>query len=723
VKKEIRHIIPLLFSFLAISSSYCQVTADIQDYLRERFQNYVARVPWEEIYIHTDREEYISGESIWFKVYLIDRQRFKPSSHSRIAYFEVLNDANRPVIQKRILITGGFGPGQVLLPDTLSTGIYTIRAYTNWMKNFLPDNCFEKDIKIYNAISDRKLVIRSDPRGELRKSIINRSDPGDARTELRMEIINRNPDVMEIAIHPDKRFRRENGNLFFLCIQTHGILDHISSEIMDSGITKIHILRKSLTRGINQVTLFNSKAQPVIERYSYTPAAEEYESVKLQSEGKYGPREKVDLGISVSGKDADLAGMSLSVTPAAVNNYFSLDDYLVFGSEFGPIERNILESGSATETPDVLIDSLLQGVKSRWIDWEKILSSAPLHFKYTAEEENHFLPGKLVAGDKAVPPSSALVLMSMPGKEATFQYARTDADGNFSFEIHIDENARDLVFQQDDPENGYIIMTGSSFSDTYRQHGEPADPAVTSPHPYIRDMGVNYQVSRIYGVSDIGNILVPAVMPEKALRFYGKPDIELIMADYVTLPEMKEVFLELLPHVSLQKKRTGYRIQVADRINNSRYEYSPALFLDGIKIRDASVIAGLDPSLVEKIDIIKEEYRVGRYSFPGILNVITRSGDFSAIPLPGYMMRIPYRVVEPVQSFVSPDYSSPSKRNSTIPDFRNTLYWNPVVRPGKDGKADIGFWTSDIVSDYVIKLEGFTSDGKIVSVRKSFRVE
>ena len=81
---------------------------------------------------------------LWFSVYLIDRQSAKSSGDSKIVYFEILNPDNRPVVQKRVSLEQGYGPGQVVLPDTLSSGVYTIRAYTNWMKNFLPENCFKK---------------------------------------------------------------------------------------------------------------------------------------------------------------------------------------------------------------------------------------------------------------------------------------------------------------------------------------------------------------------------------------------------------------------------------------------------------------------------------------------------------------------------------------------------------------------------------------------------
>lgn len=87
------------------------------------------------------------------------------------------------------------------------------------------------------------------------------------------------------------------------------------------------------------------------------------------------------------------------------------------------------------------------------------------------------------------------------------------------------------------------------------------------------------------------------------------------------------------------------------------------------------------------------------------------------------MIRLPYRVIDPVWSFVSPDYSSSENTNSQIPDFRNTLYWNPSVKPDKSGLANIEFWSSDVVSDYEINIQGINSEGKLISSRKCISVK
>jgi hypothetical protein len=194
------------------------------------------------------------------------------------------------------------------------------------------------------------------------------------------------------------------------------------------------------------------------------------------------------------------------------------------------------------------------------------------------------------------------------------------------------------------------------------------------------------------------------------------------MADYINLPTMEEVFFELLPHVFLKRKKSQYEISIADRIENKPYFLSPCLLIDGVIIKDPLIIANLDPEIVEKIDVVREKHLVGKYYFFGIINIITKSGDFSCVPLSDYMTRLSYRVIDPVYSFFSPDYSSVEMRNNRIPDFRNTLYWNPSVRPDKEGKVRMEFWTSDFVSDYEINIQGITSEGKLISSKKLIKV-
>lgn len=180
---------------------------------------------------------------------------------------------------------------------------------------------------------------------------------------------------------------------------------------------------------------------------------------------------------------------------------------------------------------------------------------------------------------------------------------------------------------------------------------------------------------------------------------------------------------KFLPGVSLKKKKSIYDVSITYRIENNLFVSLPSLMIDGVIINDPSMIVNLDPEIVEKIDVINRTYLVGKYFFSGIVNVITKSGDFSCVSLPEYLTRLAYRVIDPVRSFVSPDYSSEEFKDSRIPDYRNTLYWNPSVKTEKDGKTRVEFWSSDNKSDYIINIQGITREGKIFSLQKPIKVK
>jgi len=105
----------------------------------------------EKIYVHTDKAAYITGEICWFKVYNVDANNHQPADLSKIAYVEILDRNNQPVLQAKIPLEKSSGDGSFFLPATLLTGNYTMRAYTNWMKNFGADYFFEKKITIINV--------------------------------------------------------------------------------------------------------------------------------------------------------------------------------------------------------------------------------------------------------------------------------------------------------------------------------------------------------------------------------------------------------------------------------------------------------------------------------------------------------------------------------------------------------------------------------------------
>ena len=106
----------------------------------------------EKIFLHTDKTFYLAGELIWFKMYCVESSSHKLLDVSKVAYADVLDKNNKPVLQVKISLDKGEGNGSFYLPVSLGSGMYTIRAYTNWMKNFGPACFFEKAITIVNSL-------------------------------------------------------------------------------------------------------------------------------------------------------------------------------------------------------------------------------------------------------------------------------------------------------------------------------------------------------------------------------------------------------------------------------------------------------------------------------------------------------------------------------------------------------------------------------------------
>jgi hypothetical protein len=112
-------------------------------------------------YLQTDRSVYIAGESIYYKLYVLDAATRKCSSLSKVGYI-VLRAPNWPPSLKILVkIDASMANGSIALPDTLTSGVYQIVAYTSVMKNGGEESLFHKEITIANRFDkalDFKLI-------------------------------------------------------------------------------------------------------------------------------------------------------------------------------------------------------------------------------------------------------------------------------------------------------------------------------------------------------------------------------------------------------------------------------------------------------------------------------------------------------------------------------------------------------------------------------------
>ncbi|HAM10540.1 MAG TPA: hypothetical protein DCP74_09775 [Bacteroidales bacterium] len=114
----------------------------------------------EKVYLHTDRDYYSQGDDIWFKAYLVEDPDLFLSYNSMNLHVELISSQSEIIDSRIIRIEGGLGKGDIRLSDTLPPGVYIIRAYTNYMRNFADMQIFEKTLMIFS--SSDKGTVRSD---------------------------------------------------------------------------------------------------------------------------------------------------------------------------------------------------------------------------------------------------------------------------------------------------------------------------------------------------------------------------------------------------------------------------------------------------------------------------------------------------------------------------------------------------------------------------------
>ncbi|QNF33064.1 hypothetical protein HUW51_10080 [Adhaeribacter swui] len=157
---RILHFFFLLLAFLNSKLVYSQT--DTLKSITRQFKQYSEHHLSEKLFLHLDRPMYLAGETMWFKIYAVDGTFQKPLDLSKIAYIEVLDKEQKPVLQGKVDLLDATGQGSFVLPSSLTSGNYLVRVYTNWMKNFSPEYYFQSPVTIVNTFTNLGLKPNKD---------------------------------------------------------------------------------------------------------------------------------------------------------------------------------------------------------------------------------------------------------------------------------------------------------------------------------------------------------------------------------------------------------------------------------------------------------------------------------------------------------------------------------------------------------------------------------
>jgi hypothetical protein len=264
----------------------------------------------EEIFVKTDRDIYITGEEVWFKVYTMKGLTHEPSDISKVVYLEMLDKNNFPLKQIKVKSGNSSGSSSFLLPENLSSGNYIIRAYTSWMKNFSTDQFFYKTISVINpfeSIDHLKLP----PDNKNSDSVISVTDSlsqsiiteEDGKQVIRRPVHNKNKKRINYSITFDKpQFSsREKVKMEITATDTAG--HPVETDISVSIARSITVNSAALTSFYS----FNNR-NGLIQRVAGSENLAELEghliSGFLRLKATDEPLKKTDVSLSFVGKTA-----------------------------------------------------------------------------------------------------------------------------------------------------------------------------------------------------------------------------------------------------------------------------------------------------------------------------------------------------------------------------------------------------------------------------------
>lgn len=152
----------VIFGGLLPGGLSAQSPSEFQMAVGAAFSDYYSRGTYEKVYLHTDREVYAAGDTLWFKAYVTEGLTDLPLSDSRFVYVELRGPGawhdydqklyERVKVRKHLAAdsTERFSvyDNRIEIPADATPGIYTLHAYTQWMYNHPIDYMYTKRIEI-----------------------------------------------------------------------------------------------------------------------------------------------------------------------------------------------------------------------------------------------------------------------------------------------------------------------------------------------------------------------------------------------------------------------------------------------------------------------------------------------------------------------------------------------------------------------------------------------
>ncbi|MDE3213471.1 MAG: hypothetical protein KGM98_09580 [Bacteroidota bacterium] len=737
-------------------------------------------VPYRErVWVQTDKSVYVTGEIMWLKAYVTSEATRRLSPLSKICYAELLGAHHKVVWQAKLDLDSAMGTGSFLIPASVTSGRYQLRAYTRWMENFSPQAYYHSTLTIINPnrppeFSPSDTVhtprIRFFPEGGklvtgLPGTVAFQVQKGDEPiaegtgilldekkdTLLSFIVGSSGRGIFSFIPQPgynyEAQVRLKNTTLRaalppaadsgWVIHATQGEKDlYLTVQSKDDPSPKVYlrvdnthrsylqmeqsfsggkcgftIPTAALTPGLSMVTLWDESGRLRGTRPIFVPARVQARWRVRSDEPAYSFRDKVRLNLNIMDTIP-----AIQVPRAFVSLSVYLIDSLQPPPGSGEFFQTDLLNNSSPQDRDLIL--LTRDWDKASLSFEDISRKTPL--AYLPEVEGHLITGRLFAKTGDLPAPGVRVYLSVPGKDFRFTQTLSQDSGKIRFNVDKFYGSHEIIVQTEPQDSNYRVFIESPFSEKYAPfHPRPLvlTPDLASAI-MLRSLGA--QARNAYTPGSDNQFVPPARWD--TLPFYGKGDVRYSLDDYTRFPTLEEDMRGFVKEVHVRKRDGHFHFEVYNHLNPSFFPFDPLVLIDGVPVFSVDRILAVDPLKIQDIDIKTDMFFQGTQQFDGIVSYQTYQGDLSGYTLSPNSLEMEYEGLQLPRVFSQPAYENGSERESSLPDYRNVLLWQPNLSI-TGGKKETGFYTSDIPGKYLVVMEGISSNGEPVYATTTFTVK
>jgi hypothetical protein len=135
------HLALCIAAFLSSANAWTQVSPSLPMLQKGYNEKYA---------VFTDRSLYIAGEDLYFSAFNCSEEKIQSVCRSKVYYVELVKADGDVVAEGKFPMTPEGTEGCISIPEKTSAGIYFLRSYTRWMRNFSPAGYAYNRLKIIN---------------------------------------------------------------------------------------------------------------------------------------------------------------------------------------------------------------------------------------------------------------------------------------------------------------------------------------------------------------------------------------------------------------------------------------------------------------------------------------------------------------------------------------------------------------------------------------------